>query len=167
MAIPGKSFRNSENIIRKTHVQHSVGFVQYEEAHTAHIYISHLQVGNKSAGRGDYNVGSKFKTLHLLIVSVAIIASINRHTAHSTKIIGEALHGLINLLGQFACRRHDNTIDGILGIAPVIEFGKYGQQIGSCLTCTRLGNTHNIFSFKDWWNATLLNRRANIKMHVP
>lgn len=79
-------------------------------------------MADKAAGRGYDHIGTHLKALQLLIVAVAVVATIHSHAAHAVEVVAEALHCLVYLLCEFACRAHDDAVDGIVRIATVVEF---------------------------------------------
>ena len=78
----------------------------------AQIDVAQADVGDESSRCGNDHVDSRLHTLKLLVVAVAVIAAVDSHTAHVWCIVGKALHGLVDLLGELACGRHDDAIDG-------------------------------------------------------
>ena len=89
---------DSHDVLRETHVEHTVSLVEYEETYLAEIHVAHIDVGDETAWCGDDHVGSHTKTLELLVVAAGIVATINSHAAHAVQIVTESLHGLVYLL---------------------------------------------------------------------
>ena len=78
-------------------------------------------MGDEAAGRGNHHVSTQLERPDLLIVTVAVVASVNGHAAHIVEVVAEALHGLVDLLCQFTCGRHDDAVDGILGVTSIVK----------------------------------------------
>ena len=123
-------------------------------------------MGNEAAGSGNHHIGPETETLEFLVVTVAVVAAIHSHAAHPIEVVAEALHGLVDLLCQFARRRHDDTVDGILRIAAVVELAQDGQQIGGRFAGTGLCHAEHIVTFQYFRDTLFLNRCARIETHV-
>ena len=120
----------------------------------------------QTARCGNDHGGTATQTLDLLIEARTIITTIDSNAAHILQVIRKTLHRLIYLLGQFAGGRHHNTVDGILGKSTVVEHGEDRQQIGSCLTSTRLSYAQHVVTIKDFRDATFLNGCHLLEVHV-
>ena len=153
-------------VFREAHVEHAVSLVEHEERHTAKVGIAHTYVADQSARCGYDHVGTQAKALELLVVAVAVVAAIDGHAAHVVKIIAEALHGLVYLLCQLACGAHDDAVDGVFGVAAVVELAQYGQQVSSRFACSCLCHAQEVVAFQYLWYALLLNGRAGLEAHV-
>ena len=153
-------------VFREAHVEHAVSLVEHEERHTAEVGVAHAYVADQSARCGDDHVGPQAKALELLVVAVAVVAAIDGHAAHIVKIIAEALHGLVYLLRQLACGAHDDAVDGIFGVAAVVELAQYGQQVSSRFACSCLCHAQEVVALQYLWYALLLNGRAGLEAHV-
>ena len=66
--------------------------------------MSHSDMLEQTSWRSDNHVSTHLQAFHLLVAAVAIVTTIYCHTADTVKIIAEALHSLIYLLGQLASR---------------------------------------------------------------
>ena len=119
----GKQFGNREDIIRESHVEHAVSLVEHKETDVAQIHVSHRDMADEASGSCNNDISSHLHGLILLIVAITVVAPVNSHRTHLGHIIGKALHGLVNLLCEFACRTHDDTVDFILRIASIVEHG--------------------------------------------
>ena len=102
----------------------------------------------------------------LLLVADAVVAAIDSHAADVVQVVGEALHGAVYLLREFAGWRHDDAVDGILGIIIVIKHGKDGQQIGGGLSRTCLSHSKHIVAIENLRDTTFLNRRHLFEAHI-
>ena len=121
----------------------------------------------EKSSRGGYDyIGTHAQATHLLVVACSVVAAIYSHTADAVEIVAEALHGLVYLLSQFAGRRHDDAVDGILGIVVLVEHTKYGKQICSRLTGTGLCHTHHVVIVENLGYALLLNWSTFLEPHV-
>ena len=69
-----------------------------------------------------YHVGTHLEALQLLVVAVAVVATVHSHAAHSREVVAEALHLLVNLLRQLSCWAHYYAVDGIGRIVALVEF---------------------------------------------
>ena len=117
--------RNLLDVVRESHIEHAVGLIEDEERHIAEIGIAHRQMAEEASRSGDYHIGTETETLQFLIVTVAIVATIDGHAAYTVKIIAEALHGLVYLLGEFACGTHDDAVDGVLRAFAILKTAEY------------------------------------------
>ena len=68
----------------------------------------------------DEHIGTKTHATQFLFIASSVVATIDCHRRHAVEIIAEALHGLVYLLGKFTGGRHNDAVDGILGIVAVI-----------------------------------------------
>ena len=76
---------------------------------------------DEAARRGNDYICTETHAFHLLVIAVAVIAAVDGDTRHVGQVIGEALHGLVNLLCQLTGWRHDDAVDGILGIIAAVK----------------------------------------------
>ena len=113
---------NLHDILDKAHIQHAVGLIEHKERATREVEITHLEVTEQSAWCGNQHIGTHTHRAQLLIVAVTIVTTVNSHAAHIIQIVAKALHGLVDLLCQLAGWRHDDGVDGILGIVAIVEF---------------------------------------------
>ena len=120
----------------------------------------------QAAGGSNDHRGTATQTLNLLVETRTVVTAIDGDAAHILQVVGKALHRLVNLLGQFAGGRHHNTVDGILGESAVVEHGEDRQQIGGCLTSTRLSYAQHVVTIKDFRDATFLNGCHLLEVHV-
>ena len=128
------------DILRETHVEHAVCLIENKETYLAQIYIAQRDMGDEATwGSNDY-IGTHAEALQFLVVSVAIVSTINSHAAYALQVVAEALHCLVYLLSQLAGWRHDDAVDGIFWITAVIEFAQYREQVGCSFTSAGLCN---------------------------
>ena len=98
LSVLGKSFYYGHDVVIESHVEHTVGLVEHEEADTTQIDVAHAYMTEKSA-RGGYDyVGTHAQATHLLVVACSVVAAIHSHTADAIEIVSEALHSLVYLL---------------------------------------------------------------------
>ena len=154
------------DVLGETHVEHAVGLVEDEEAHLAQVYVAQRDVRDESAWGGYHHVGSHAQALELLVVAVAVVATVYSHAAHALQIIAEALHGLVYLLCQLAGRRHDDAVDGVVGIAAVVELAQHRQQVGGSLAGTGLGYAEHVTALQYLWYTFFLYGGASLESHV-
>lgn len=159
-------FENGENIVAETHIEHAVGLVEHEERHAAEVHFAQTEMADKPSGGSYHHIGAQSQRLHLLVVTVAVVASIDGHAAYILQIIAESLHGLVDLLRQFSCGTHDNTVDCLVGEAAVGQSAEYGQEVSGRLAGTCLGNAHDVVAVEYLGNTFLLNGCARIEVHV-
>ena len=76
------------------------------------------------------------------------------------------MQGLVNLLCQFSCGRHDNAIYGIGRVVAVGQFREDGQQVCRRLAGSRLGNAQKVPTFYYWGNGMLLYGSSFPEVHV-
>ena len=157
---------DGEDVLGEAHVEHAVGLVEDEEAHAREIDVAQRHVGDEAAGGGDDHVGTEGEALELLVVAVAVVAAIDGHARHAVEMVGEALHGLVDLLGQLARRRHDDAVDGVGRIAAVGQLGEDGEQVGCRLARAGLGDTQDVAAFEDVGDAAFLYGSARLELHV-
>ena len=166
LAISGQPLHYGHDIIVETHVEHTVSLIKNKEADSAQIHVAHLDMAKQTPWCGNNHVSSHAQALHLLVIAWTVIATIYGHTAYTVKIIAESLHGLVYLLCQFACGRHDDAVDGIIGIVILVEHTENRQQIGSCLASTCLCHAHYVMIVEDFRNTFFLNWCAFLEAHI-
>ena len=159
-------FCNQEDVIAETHIEHSVCFVKDKKRNSAQVDIAQTQMADETTRSGNHHICSTLHGSLLLLISNAIVSTINCHTADVFKIVGKALHRTVNLLCKLTSRGHDDAIDGILRIAAIGQFAQYRQKIGSSLASTRLSDTHYIPAFKDRRDGVLLYGSRIGEVHV-
>ena len=123
-------------------------------------------MGDEAAWSGDDYISAHAETLQLLIVAVAVVATINSHAAHILQVVAEALHGLVYLLGQLAGWRHDDAVDGVFRIAAIIKLAQYWEQIGCCLAGSGLCHAQYVVTFQYLRDTFFLYRGAGVEAHV-
>ena len=156
---------NGHDVVTEAHVEHAVGFVEDEEGDTREVDVAEREVADETAWGGDEHVGTLLHGTLLLLVADAVVAAIHRHAAYARGVIGKALHGLIDLLREFARRTHDDTVDGILRIAAVVEKTEDGQEVSGCLARTRLGHTNDVAPLQYGRDGVLLYGGALEEIH--
>ena len=72
-------------------------------------------MADKSAGRSDNYISTQSQSFLFLFKPYPVIATVYGNT-RCWHEIREPFHLLVNLLCQFTGRRHDDAIDGIVGI---------------------------------------------------
>ena len=115
---------------------------------------------------GDEHISTQTHTTELLFITPAVVTAIDSHAADAIEIIAEALHGLVNLLGQFTGRRHDDAVNSILGIVAVIELREDRQQIGSSLARSCLCHTQHVVAIEDLGDTAFLDGGHLVEAHV-
>ena len=154
------------DVVDESHIEHTVGLVEHKEAAAREVEVAHLEVTEQSARCSNQHIGTHTHRAQFLIVAVAIVAAINGHTTYIVEIITKALHGLVYLLSEFASGRHDDAVDGILGIIAIVELRENRQQVGCRFTSSRLGYTQHIVAVQNLRDASLLNGRHIFEVHV-
>ena len=155
-----------KNVVGESHVEHAVCLVKYEEADTAQIDITYLDVAEQTAWGGNDHVGSHAERTLFLVIASTVVAAIDGHATHRVQIVAKTLHGLVYLLGELTCGSHDETVDGIGRIATVVEHGEDGQQVGGCLAGSCLCHPHHVVLVENLRDALLLNGSHLLEMHV-
>ena len=166
LAVLGQLLDYLHDVVDETHVEHAVGLVEHKEAAAREVEVAHLEVAEQSAWRGNQHIGTHTHGTQLLVVAVAVVATVYGYAAHIVEIVAEALHSLIYLLGELACGRHDDGVDGILGIATIVELREYRQQVGGSLAGSRLRYTQHIVAIQNLGNAPLLDGCHIFEVHV-
>ena len=113
LSLFGQMLGYLEDIVGKTHVEHAVGLIKYEERYTREVYVAQRKMADKSSRSSNDYISPLLHAALLLFVSDAVVAAIHRHRTNVWQMVGESLKSLVDLLCQFACGRHDDTIDGI------------------------------------------------------
>ena len=162
----GQQLGNLQDVVRETHVEHTVGLVEDEEREVREVQMSHADVGQQSSRRGNDHVGSHLQSLRLLVEARAIVAAIDGHARHIVEIIAEALHGLVYLLRQFAGGRHHDAVDRIARIAAVVKQTQHGQQIGRRLSGAGLCYADEVAAVENLWNTLFLDGSHLLKAHI-
>ena len=128
--------------------------------------MPHADVGEQSSRCGNDDIGAHLESLGFYIEAAAVVAAVDGNAGDAVEVVAKALHGLVNLLCQFACRSHDDAVDGILGVAAVVEHREYGQQISRCLARTRLGDADEVALVQNLRDTLFLNRCHLLEVHV-
>ena len=95
---------DTHDILDKAHIEHTVGLIEYEERTAREVEIAHLQMAEQSAWGSDEYIGTKAHAAQLLFVAACIVATIDGHRRYAIEVIAKALHGLVDLLGEFTSR---------------------------------------------------------------
>ena len=85
--------------------------------------MPHADMGEQAAWCGDDYVGTHAQAARFGVEATAVVTAVDGHAADAVEIVSEALHGLVYLLGKFTGGCHHDAVDGILGIAAVVEHG--------------------------------------------
>ena len=128
--------------------------------------MAHRDMADQAAGGGYHHVGAQGEALGLLVVAPSIVAAIDGHTADTVEIVAEAFHRLVYLLGEFAGRTHNDAVDGIVGIEPVVDEAEDGEKIGGGLAGACLGYAYHVAPVEYLGDTCLLDRSAGLKTHV-
>ena len=166
LAVLGQQGVDLHDVVREAHVEHAVGLVEHEERGAREVEVAHLQMTEQTTRRGDDHRCSAAQALHLLVEARAVVAAIDGNGAHPVQIVGEALHGLVYLLGQFACGCHDHAVDGIFWIAAVVEHRQDGQQVGCRLARACLCHADDVASVEYLGDTLLLYGCHLLEVHV-
>ena len=152
------------DIVDEAHVEHTVSLVEHKEGDTAEVDVAKGDMADETSGRGNNDVGTALESAQLLRKTDAVVAAIDRHAADGDEV-GEALHGLINLLGELAGGRHNDAVDGIVGEASVAEAAEDRQQISRRLSRAGLGNADEVAPLEQRRDGLLLNGRTLLEVH--
>ena len=123
-------------------------------------------MAQQAAGGGNDDVGTQTQALQLLVVAVAVVAAVDGDARDAVQIVAEALHGLVYLLCQLACGRHDNAVDGVLRVVAVVEHREDGQQVGRRLARARLCHAEHVVAVKNLGYTTFLYGCHVLEVHV-
>ena len=121
-------------------------------------------MADEAPGCGDDDIGTERETTALLLVADAVVAAIDGYAAHGD-IVGEALHSLVDLLGQLTRGRHDDAVDGILGVATIADHAQDGEQVGCCLARTGLSHADEVASLEQGRYRVLLDGGTGGEVH--
>ncbi len=135
------------DVVKKSHVEHSVGLVEYEVLHAAQVDASELEVGYEAAGSGYHYVGSALEAVLLSCKFFAVGAAIDGHTRDG-EIVGESFELAVNLLCELACRGHDYAAHRVGRLGLVGKHVDNGQKIGSSLSGACLGHGYQVAFLK-------------------
>ena len=161
-----QQFGNTEDIVRESHVQHTVSLIKHKERQTTQVEVSHANVAEQTARGGNDDIGTHLQSLRLHVKTTAVVAAIDSDAAYAVKIVAKALHGLVYLLCQLTGGGHHDTVDGILGITAVVKQREYRQQIGSSLACAGLCNADEVVAVQNLRNASFLYRCHLLEVHI-
>ena len=160
----GQVLGDGHDVIEEAHVQHAVRLVQDEERHLRQVAIPHLQMRQESAGGGDDHVGALLQTMLLLGETAAVGTAVNGERG-DRQIVGEPLHLVVYLHGEFARGGHDDAVDGVRGIIAVSQPLDYGQQVSGRLAGTGLGDSHEVLALQRRRNGHGLDGGALVEVH--
>ena len=122
-------------------------------------------MGEQSAWSGHYNVGAGAQAAALLLVALAVVTAIDGEAA-DRRIVGKPLKCLINLAGELASRRHDETVDSFGRMGLRFEQCEERKQVGGCFPCAGLGYAYHIAAGEDMGYALFLYGGALLEVHV-
>ena len=154
------------DVVAESHVEHPVGFVEYEKRHSAEVGVRHCDVAYQASGGGYHHVGTQLQALGLLVVASSVVAAIHCHAADAVEVVAESLHCLVYLLCQFAGGTHDDAVDGVFGVIAVVDEAEDGQQVGGGFACAGLGNANQVATIENLGDAGLLDGGAGLEAHV-
>ena len=95
---------------QETHVEHAVGFVQYEELHAAEVDQAAVQKVAQAAGRRNQNLSALPDSPQLL----AFAHASHRHGGLDAHAVGDLGERFVGLDGEFARGAEDEGLDAAL-----------------------------------------------------
>ena len=122
-------------------------------------------MADETAGGGDDDIGTECKATTLLFVACTVVATIDSYAGDTRGVVGKALESLIDLLSEFTGGSHDDTIDGIRGVAAIAEKTENGEEEGSGLASTSLSHSYEIVAIEDGRDGMLLNGSSLYEVH--
>ena len=130
------------------------------------IEIPQLEMRDEAAGRGNNDVCALRKGFAFLFEADSVVASVDGN-AVGARVVGETLQGLVDLLGQLTCRRHDEAVYGVLRVRLFAQDGKHREEIGRRLAGAGLCNADEVLALEEGRNATRLYGGTLFETHVP
>ena len=158
---PGHDSQDLFHVMDKAHVQHAVGFVQYQHLHLAQIQHALLQQVQQTTGRGHQNVHTFFDAADL---------GVHAHAAKNDggaqfQVLAVGLHRLFHLGRQLAGGGEDQSPDAeaaefVLGSRALAEFVQHGQHEGRGFAGAGLSAAEQVMPFQHRRNSLRLNGRG-------
>src|SRR5690606_37738643 len=96
-------------VVGKAHLEHFIGFVEYQETHVLELDAATTHVVGQAAGGGDDDMGASLQCLELRSEGGAAVQGQHGKAAH---VLCVALQGFRHLQGQFAGRSKDQRLGG-------------------------------------------------------
>ena len=152
-------FDDEHDVVVETHVQHTVGLIEYQVFQSAQFHVPHFDVRHHLARCTDHQVGPLAERLLLLHKGIAITAAIYRDRAYRCEI-GKTFQVLCDLDGQFPRGHHHQRIIGVILVRRTDDLMNQRQQKGGCFTGTRLGRSDHILALHHQGNHLFLYRRG-------
>ena len=151
------------DVSEEAHVQHAVCFIEDEDVQLAQVYITEVHVTDHATRGYDGNVHTCGQGVFFAIEIAAASPSIDRHTG-CTREITESFAGLVNLECEFARGRDDQALD-VVAASCFMDVVHRGQQECSRLARTGLGDSNEVFSFRNGRDGEGLNRCRHFETH--
>ena len=166
LVLAGQQLGYREDIVRESHVEHAISLVKYKERKAREIDVSHTDMREQAAGSGNNDVRPHLEPLGFCVETGTVVAAIDGNAGDAVQVVAEPLHGLVYLLSQLARGSHDDAVDGILGVATVVEHGENGQQVGCRLACSCLCYAYDVALVKYFGDTSFLYRSHLLEVHV-
>ena len=113
---------------------------------------------------GNHHVGTHFQAALLAGERGAVGTAVYGQRADWQEV-GKPLHLPVDLLCQFACRRHNQAVYRIVWEAPVGQAVDYGEKIGCGFAGACLCAGYKVAPFENNRDCLFLNRGAFVKSH--
>ena len=126
LALFRKVFHNLHDVVIKSHIQHTVCFVQNKIGDTRKVHITEAEVSNQASRSSDYDIGSQSQSSLLLLEQNSVITTVDSYTGNRHEI-RESLHLLVYLLRQLAGGSHHNAVNGICRMSAFGQLVQYRQ----------------------------------------
>ena len=153
------------DVLRETHVEHTVGLVENQALDVREVDAAVLQVGNHTPRGGDHHVGAHQHAALLDIPALAVAAAVD-HRRGDGGIVGEALKLLVDLLRQLARGHDDERLDHIVLVALDQQPVEQRQRIGRGLARAGLGAADQVAPLENDRYGVLLHGGHLLEIHI-
>ena len=130
------------------------------------IEIAELKVRNEASRGGNDDIGALGEGLSFLFEADAVVSAVDSDAVRA-RVVGKTLQGLVDLLRQFACGRHDEAVHSVVRMRLIAQNGEHREEIGRGLAGSGLCDANEVFAFEEMGDATCLYGSAFFETHVP
>ena len=144
------------HIVDEAHVQHAVGFVQYEDLQVVQVNEALLHQVQQTAGCSHYDIHTTVQRVRLWLLAHAT----EDHGVAQLQVTAVSSEALADLDGQLARRRQDQVADGAFALRFLrMQLLQDRDSEGSRFTGTGLCAAEQIAPFDQVRNGLFLDRR--------